>query len=400
MKTKTTLIAFAALTAAGAGAVAWKFSHGQGAHAAVTRADPPAPAVTIAPARTAEVVEAVAVTGTLTARGDIFAGPEIEGLRIVEILVEEGDRVARGAVLARLAREALDAQLAQSDAALARAEASIAQARSQIAQADANARLAAADAERAQTLLRTGSATQALVDQRKAAESAASAQAQAARDALRAAEAERKSLEAQRRELQVRISRTEVRTPAAGVVVRRAAKLGAVATAVGEPLFRIVEDGEIELEGEVPETRLGALKPGQPALVTLADGARVAGEVRLVSPEVDRASRLGRVRVKLAPNSVARVGAFARAEIEVRRDQSITAPASAVIYGPNGPSVLVAADGLVQARAVSLGLVDGTRAELRSGVREGEEIVVRAGAFLRPGDAVRPVHAGAGEPTR
>jgi HlyD family secretion protein len=119
-----------------------------------------------------------------------------------------------------------------------------------------------------------------------------------------------------------------------------------------------------------------------------------------VSPEIDRATRLGRVRVTLPASAVARVGAFARAEIEVRRDVSITAPASALIYGPDGPTVLVAHGGQVHARKVSLGLVDGARAELRGGVQEGEDIVVRAGAFLRNGDAVRPVPAATAERSR
>jgi HlyD family secretion protein len=390
---KIGVILVAALALAGAaGAAGWKYARPHQATAAVSR-EPLAPAVSVARARLSEVVETVSVTGTLAPRGEIFAGPEIEGLRIIEILVEEGDRVEKGAVLVRLSREALDAQLAQSDAAPARSEASIAQARSQIAQAEANAKLASSDLERAQSLVRSGNTTQAILDQRSALQRSSSAQLQAARDALRAAEADRKSIEAQRRELMVRIARTEVRTPAAGVVARKNAKLGAVASAAGEPLFRIIEDGEIELEAEIPEARLGALAAGQPALVTIAGGAKIPGTVRLVSPEVDRATRLGRVRVSLSKADGVRVGAFARAEIEIRRERSVTAPVSALTYGANGASVLVAENGLVRERRVTLGLLDGGRAEIRSGVSEGDEIVLRAGAFLRDGDSVRPVQA-------
>jgi RND family efflux transporter MFP subunit len=393
---KKLLVVFAGtLAIAGvAGVASWKFARPPQANAAVN-AEPIAPAVTTARARKTEIVETVSVTGTLTPRNEILAGPEIEGLRIVEILVDEGDTVARGAVLARLSRDALDAQLAQSDAALARADAAIAQAQSQIAQAEANAKFADSDLDRAQALARSGNTTQAVLDQRSAAQRAAAAQAQAARDALRAAQAERKSIEAQRRELMVRIDRTEVRTPAAGIVSRKSAKLGAVASGAGEPLFRIIENGEIELEAEAPEARLGALAAGQKAQITVADGARIGGVVRLVSPEVDRATRLGRVRIALTGTKGVRIGAFARAEIEVRREQSVTAPVSALTYGAEGASLLVAENGRVRERRVSLGLVDGTRAEVRSGLSEGDEIVVRAGAFLRDGDSVRPVQAGA-----
>ena len=391
---KRLAIVFAAvITLTGAaGFAGWKYTRTHQANAAVNT-EPLAPAVTVASARASEIVETVSVTGTFAPRSEILAGPEIEGLRIVEILVDEGDRVGKGEILVRLSRDALDAQLAQSDAGLARADASIAQARSQIAQAEANAKLAGSDLDRTQALSRSGNTTQAILDQRQSAQRAAAAQLQAARDGLRAAEADKKSAEAQRRELMVRISRTEVRTPAAGVVARKNAKLGAVASAVGEPLFRIIEDGQIELEAEIPEARIGAIAAGQKTIVTLADGAKIDGKVRLVSPEVDRATRLGRVRIVLSRSEGVRVGSFARANIEVRRETAVTAPVSAITYGANGASVLVADNGLVRERAVTLGLVDGARAEIRSGVREGDAIVVRAGAFLRDGDSVRPVQA-------
>lgn len=381
-----------ALIIAIAGAAGWKYTRPQQATAAVS-AEPQPPAITVAPARVSEVVETISVTGTLVPRSEILAGPEIEGLRIVEVHVEEGDRVQKGDVLVRLSREVLDAQIAQSDAALARAAAAIAQAHSQIKQAEANAKLAGSDYDRAQALAKSGNTTQAILDQRSAGQRAADAQAQAARDALSAAEADRKSIEAQRRELMVRLARTEVRTPAAGLVARKNAKLGAVASAVGEPLFRIIEGGQIELEAEVPEARLGSLAAGQSAVVTVADGTKVVGKVRLVSPEVDRATRLGRVRVSLSGSDSVRVGAFARAEIEIRRERAVTTPLSALTYGGKGPSVLVAENGLVRERPVILGLVDGARAEIRSGVKEGDDIVVRAGAFLRDGDSVRAVRA-------
>lgn len=381
--------------AAGATFVGWQAG---GARAVPTparqgnaQAEAKAPPVTVAPAIRAPMVESVAVTGTLVPRTDVLVGPEIEGLRIVEVLADEGDRVEKGAVLVRLQRDVLDAQLAQSDAALARSEASIAQAQSQIAQAQANAEWTRGDLARSQSLLKGGASTQAQVEQKTSASTSAQAQLQAAKDGLRAAQAERKSIEAQRRELMVRVERTQVRTPAAGLVARRNAKLGAVASAAGEPLFRVIENGEIELEAEIPEARLSALREGQQAFVTLTDGVRAPARVRLVSPEVDRLTRLGRVRISLGALKEARVGAFARGEIEVRRGEAVTVPASALNYDAEGASVLVADSGLVRNRRVTLGALDGGRAEIRQGVKEGEEVVVRAGAFLRDGDAVTPV---------
>src|SRR5438045_5030139 len=105
----------------------------------------PAPAVTVTTARTREVVDPLFVSGTLTAHDEVMIGVQLDGLRVVEILAEDGDRVAKGQVLARLDRSQLDAVLAQNDAALQRSEAAIAQAKSQIAQADAARAQATAD---------------------------------------------------------------------------------------------------------------------------------------------------------------------------------------------------------------------------------------------------------------
>ena len=387
---KSHIVAIAGLLTLGGAFVGWQVA-GAKAPAPGAAQTARAAAVTVAPAVRGEIVETALVVGTLAARNEVLVGPEIEGLRIVEILAEEGDRVEKGAVLVRLSRDTIDAQVAQLDAELARVDAAIAQARSQISQAEANFSFAETDLSRSQSLLRSGSSTQAVVDQKQTAFRAAQAQLQAARDSERAAQAQRKAVEAQRREAQVRLARTQVRTPEGGIVSRRNARLGAVASAAGEPLFRIIADGEIELEAEAPEARLGLMQAGQPAEITLADGSRAKGKVRLVSPEVDRATRLGRVRVSLEPTQAARVGSFARGEIEVRRAQGLLVPATAVNHSAEGVNVLVAEGGAVRKRNVTLGVIDGGRAEIRQGLREGDEVVLRAGAFLRDGDAITPV---------
>ena len=365
------------------------------ARASETKAATPpvAATVTVTSAVRSEVVEAVTVTGTLVPRMEILIGPEIEGLRIIALFADEGDKVAKGQVLAKLSRDQLDAQLAQSDAAIAKSDAAIAQAQSQISLTQANATLTSQDLQRAQTLLKSGNTTQAAADQKISAARTAQAQLQAAKDALIATQADKKNLQAQRSELMVRIGRSEVRTPAAGIISRRTAKIGAVASAVGEPMFRIIEDGEIELDAEVPEQRLLELKEGQGAEITLADGSKISGKIRLLSPEVDRTSRLGRVRIALQNESKARIGSFARASIELRRSMSVTVPSSAIIYDDGKTSLQTVANSAVKTRAVQVGLVTGGRAEILSGIEAGETIVVRAGPFLRDGDAVTPVTA-------
>jgi HlyD family secretion protein len=353
-------------------------------------AQPNVPAVTVARAQVRTLVETVAVSGTIVPRDEILIGPEIEGFRILEILADEGDRVEAGQVLARLSRETLDAQLAQSDAALVRADAQIAQAQSQIRQAQANLGQTTPDLERAQSLIRTGASTQALVDQKLAADNAARAALDVARQSLNVSQADKQAINAQRRELQVRISRTEVRAPVAGVVSRKNARVGAIAAGLGEAMFKLVANGAYELEGEAFETRLVRLAPGQDAKVSVGDVV-IPGKVRLVVPEIDRVTRLGRVRIQLEASSAARVGGFARGEIVTRRVESVALPTGALLYDGVQPLAQVVKNGRIETRKVSVGIAADGFSQIVSGVAAGEDIVARAGPFLRDGDSVRSV---------
>lgn len=350
-----------------------------------------AAAVTVATVAPAEFIETVSATGSLVAREEILVGPEVEGLRVVAVLADEGQRVKKGDVLARLVAETLEAQVAQNDAALARATAAIAQARSAIVQAEARVVEARNAFERAKPLRQAGHMAEAAYDQREQAARTSDAQLVAARDGLHVAEAEKAQIEAQRRELNWRRGRTEVVAPADGIISRRMARIGGYAAGSAEPMFRIVANGEIELDAEITEARMPAIRAGQPARVEAAGIDAVTGTVRLVSPEVDRATRLGRVRIYLGDNPALRVGAFARASIETDRSQGLAVPASAVLYSADGASVQVVRGGRVESRRIVPGLASGARMEVRQGLAEGELVVARSGTFLREGDAVRPV---------
>jgi HlyD family secretion protein len=350
-----------------------------------------AAAVTVARVAPADFVESVLATGSLVAREEILVGPEVEGLRITEVLDDEGTRVKKGDVLARLVADTLDAQLAQNDAALARATAGIAQARSAIVQAEARLVESRNAFERAKPLRTAGHMAESAFDQREQAARTAQAQLVAAEDGLKAAEAEKAQVEAQRRELAWRRGRTEVVAPADGIISRRMARIGGYAAGAAEPMFRIVANGEVELDAEVTETRMAALKIGQPARVEITGLGEIAGTVRLVSPEVDKATRLGRVRIFLGDNPALRVGAFARGSIETASGRGLAVPASAILYGPEGASVQVVRANRVETRKVKTGLVAGALTEVREGLSEGDVVVARSGTFLRDGDAVRPV---------
>ncbi len=357
--------------------------------AAATVAEPRAPAVTVLPATRGPIAETSTLTGTLVPQEEVLVSPENDGLAIVEILAEEGDHVEAKQVLARLSHDVLDASIAQNTAQLARAEGAVAQARSLIAEVQANRQQAELALNRTRELVSGGNASREVLEQRQALSQTAAARVESAGNAIRVTEADRALAVAQRQELLVRLARTELRAPVAGLVSRRTARLGAVVMGSGDALFRIVAGGLIELEADVPETLLARLRPGQAAVIDTVGGTR-AGHVRLVSPEVGRTNRLGRVRVSVDGDGLVS-GSFARARVETARHDGVLVPLSAVLFQPDGPVVQVVHDGLVDTRRVTIGLRSPTQAEIVSGVTEGEAVVSVSGTFIRGGDRVTAV---------
>jgi len=356
-----------------------------------------APAVSVAPVEVRDFVETVLVTGSLVPRDEILVSPEIEGLRVLDLKVDEGDRVIKGQVLATLVADTLDAQLAQSDAEMVRADAAIARAKSQIAEAEARAKEAARALDRARPLKKQGWIADSTVDQREAAARSSAALVVAARDALKVAEAEKAQVAARRRELDWRRGNVEVKSPADGIVSRRTARVGGMAVAAGEPMFRIIARGEIELDAEVTEAQILKLKIGQPVVVTAGGGVEANGKVRLISPEINPATRLGKVRVFLGESPNLRIGAFASGTIETARARGRSVPVSAIGYSGQGTTALAVIGDKVQQRNVVTGLTSDGYIEVKDGLSEGELVVARAGTFLRDGDIVRPVLPEAGK---
>ncbi len=349
------------------------------------------PAVSVVKVGDADFTETVAVSGSLVPREEILVAPEVEGFRVLDLKVDVGDRVKKGDVLAVLVQESLDAQLAQNDASLARADAAISKAKSAIAEAEAHVAEADASFDRAKPLKNSGYLSASTYDQREAAAKSSQAQLVAARDGLKLAEAEKAQVEAQRRELQWRRANTQVTAPADGLVSRRTARIGGMASSVAEPLFRIVLRGEVELDAEVIETELAKMSADQKAKINVAGIGDVTGTVRLVSPEVDKTTRLGRVRIFLGDDPRLRIGSFARGTVDTATTHGLALPSSAVVFDAEGAFVQVVRDGHVVRSNIKTGLISGGRVEVREGLAAGDMVVAKAGTFLRDGDAVRPI---------
>jgi multidrug efflux pump subunit AcrA (membrane-fusion protein) len=184
-----------------------------------------------------------------------------------------------------------------------------------------------------------------------------------------------------------------LRAPAAGIVARSTAVLGAVASPQAEPLFRITVNGDIELEVEVPSIHVPKLKrdANQTARVELENGVALGGRVRRVPIEVDRTTQLGRARLALDRVPSLRVGMFSRAMIDASRSCGIAIPRAAVNYQADGTTVQVVRGTKVETRQVRIGLLSDSSVEIRDGLQEGDIVVANAGGSLEDGDQVKPI---------
>jgi HlyD family secretion protein len=349
------------------------------------------PSVSVAAVAAMPFTETILVTGSLIAREEVLVAPQIEGYRIREILAEQGDTVAEGQVLARLNDDTLRAQLDQLKANLLRGEASIQQARSRIDDAEATKKRNDASFARAEELLKSGSTSRSVFDEREAAAQTAAAALTLAKDGLRVAEAEKTQIEAQIRESALRLAFAQIKAPAAGIISRRTAKAGGLASSIADPMFRIITKGEVELDAEVPEIYLPRLLIGQSAKVEAAGLKPREGKIRLISPEVDPATRLGRVRIFLGPDKELRVGTFARGTIGTQTREALGIPANAILNRSEGATVKIVKDGVVETRRVSVGLRSEGMVEVLDGLQKGDLVVLRSGMLLRDGDKVRAV---------
>lgn len=181
-----------------------------------------------------------------------------------------------------------------------------------------------------------------------------------------------------------------LRAPAAGLVIDVKTIAGAPASPQAGPMFRIAVGNEIELDAEVPAIQMLKLNPGATARVSRDGGPDLAGRVRLVSPEIDRTTQLGHVRIALGANTPLKIGTFARATIDARRSCGVAVPRAALDHS----TVQVVKGGnTIETRKVRVGLTSDTSTEVIEGLSEGEIVVADAGTSLHDGDQVRTMLA-------
>lgn len=389
---RPTLILAAALTLVSPALPALAEGAAAAEAASAPAAAPALPAITVAEVTSRRLTDRVIASGLIAAVEEVQVAPLVEGQPLDRLLADVGDTVAEGQVLAVLSRTTLDLQRTEAVASLAAARSAIAQAEAQLVEAEAAAAEAARAVERTAKLRQSGTAPQATWDTVQANATAANARVTVARQGLEAARAQLALAEARLENVDLMLSRTEVKAPVSGKIVARNAKIGAIATAAGQPMFVIVRDAALELRADVSETDLLRLAPGQKArlrAVGMADP--LEGTVRLVEPAIDPVTRLGRARIAVDPAGELRTGMFVEAEIIAAERDGLAVPVTAIGASPEGANVMRVRDGVVERVAVTTGIRDGGMVEIVSGLQAGDKVVLKAGAFVRAGDRINPV---------
>jgi RND family efflux transporter MFP subunit len=322
------------------------------------------PAVTvIAPGRTT-VAGLITATGTLAARRELPVGIAGEGGQVVQVLVEPGQWVGKGQVLAVIDRSVQIQQQASQAAQI------------QVARADAQ--LAQANLDRAQKLVARGFISKADIDRLTATRDAASARVRVA--------------SAQLGELSARTARLNIVAPEAGLVLERRVEPGQVVSSGSGILFRLAQGGQMEMLAALSESDLGALEVGTVAQVTpVGSATSFTGQVWQVSPVIDPQTRQGRARIALAYSPALRPGGFANAEITSGTVVAPILPESALLSDNAGSYVfIVGANDKVERRAIKTGAITASGVIVTEGLTGSERVVQRAGAFLSAGETVKP----------
>ncbi|MBV2234717.1 MAG: efflux RND transporter periplasmic adaptor subunit [Sterolibacterium sp.] len=328
----------------------------------------PALTVTVAPPQTADWPQTLMLDGNLVAWQEAVIGAELGQLRITEVLAQVGDRVRRGQVLARLDNEAIGAEREEASA--------------MVTELDAYAEEARANAERAKVLREQGFYSPQTSTQFVTGERASLARVTGAQARLTAAD--------------WRLARTEIRASDDGVISARQATVGSLVQP-GQELFRLIRQGRIEWQAEVPAQLIGQLQVGQTAQVEGPDGTLVSGRVRAVAPSLDARTRNGLVYVDLPTNKLGslRAGMFVHGQIALGQAAALSVPAASVLQREGFAYVFVVAGEPSRASLLKVrtGRRQHGRVEILEGLQPGMQVVTQGTGFLTDNDVVSVVAA-------
>ncbi len=324
-----------------------------------------APVVSVLTPGTTTVQGLINANGSLAARREMPVGAVGEGGQVRAVLVESGQWVHAGQVLAVIDRSVQVQQQAAQTA--------------QISVSQADARLAQENLDRALKLVARGFISKADVDRLTATRDAAAARVNVAR--------------AQSGQIGAQVARLNIVAPADGLLLERKVEPGQVVSPGSGVLFRIAKGGEMEMLAKLGEVDLAQVSTGVIAEVTpVGSATKFTGQVWQISPVIDPQTRQGTVRVALAYSPALRPGGFASAVIKSGSVVAPILPDSAILSDAKGSYVyVVGKDNKAARRDIKTGIVTDGGIAVVSGLSGSERVVLRAGSFLNPGETINPV---------
>ncbi|MEO9599030.1 efflux RND transporter periplasmic adaptor subunit [Parasphingorhabdus sp.] len=323
-----------------------------------------APTVTVMVPGKQQVTRTINATGTLAARREIPVSVVGEGGRVTNVYVDAGDWVKQGQVMASIDRSVQSQQAASLRASVG------------VSQADLN--LAQANLDRAEKLVDRGFISKADIDRLTATRDSAAARL--------------KVSQAQLNETQARNSRLNIVAPKAGFVLERNVEPGQTATQGSGVLFLLAQNGEMELQAQLGENDLANISVNTTTQVTPVGTDKVlTGTIWQISPVIDPQSRQGIARISLGFDRALRPGGFASARIQSGTSEVAVLPESALQNDSKGSFVyIIGPDNKAIRRDVVIGAVSSAGLSIASGLVGTEQVVLRAGGFLSPGETVQP----------
>jgi RND family efflux transporter MFP subunit len=324
--------------------------------------------------------------GTVQSRYAVSLGSRAVGT-LHRVLVDVGEEVKEGQLLATLEPTELEARLRAARGAVASAQQDVALARANLAKARSDLELARIKNDRAQNLVAPGAIPVEQADEARGALAVGEANQRAALAAVDARQAALARLVQEARIAETILSYTEIRSPMDGVITRRALEPGS-AVAPGAVVFQIVDADALWVATLIDQSLAGRVTVGQLARIRLRSGADLSGHVARIALEADPVTRELEVDVAFDARP-ARFAINEEADVTIRGEQAqgVTVPLAAVSDRPDGPEVLVVVNGRARRRPIRIGVQGAMRAQVIEGLSEGEPVILTPGA-IREGQRI------------
>lgn len=334
--------------------------------------------------------------GVIESRRSILVGPTTAG-RVSRVLVEQGEQVEPGQLLAEMDPIDLQERVTASRNALSRAQSIVSSAHAQVREAESRFATADASAKRYVSLRERGFVS-AEAERAKGHESrAAEAALQASRSNTDSARADTARLAAEVGALEKQLANLRLVAPAAGLIVTRELEPGSTAVA-GQAILRMVETDSFWLRVRIDQGRSAGLAVGQPANIVLRSrpGENFAGKVARIEQLSDAVTeeRIAMVAFNALPAGLT-LNEMAEVTVQVpARSDVLTVPPAALVRQNGQAGVFVAAEGRAQFRPVKIGVRAEKGIEVLEGLKGGEAVIVQRVKPVADGDRVRITSSG------